>query len=242
MFHNVESNSHRIHEDTSIIVDNLIEFILRNYYALQEAAGKSISSLLDRSKQVSVEVKIDGEKVYAKQGDLEPTVNELTPSQIDELGAALEHPELVTGSVSILINNELVLHIENGQVLQDELGLIPTQQESIAVDIISEPEVETNSRVLIAQAGSLLIAQYGYQVSENVSAFHGHSYCYEQSDGSFSIHAYGRGAIFADGDFTSNATEQDIQTLTELPQKVEQQLNQSQQQEQTTKRSPVLKM
>lgn len=240
MFHNIESHANNIHENTSAIVDNLIEFILRNYYFLQEEAGKRIGSLLERSNQVSVEVKFDGEQVYAKQGDDEPTVNQLTPSQVEELKAALENPKLVTGSVSILINKELILHIENGQVLQDELGLITTQRES-SLDIISKTEPDIERGESITQAGSLLIASYGYQVSEGVSAFHGHSYYYEQSDESFSIRAYDRGTIFCDGEFTSSATEQDIQTLKDLPQKVEQQLSESQQQQQTSKQSAVLK-
>ena len=246
MFQNLESHATSIHESTSQIVDSLIDLILRSYYALEKKAAEGINALIDRDspkqqlnepKPVSVELQINGQKVYAKQGEQE-TDNLLTQEHLNELKAALEHPELASGSVCILIDNQPVLRIEEGQVLQDDLGLASSQTQSLEASL--EPDRSTERA--ITQAGSLLITNYGYEVSENVSAFHGHNYCYEQSDESLTIRAYGRGDVFKDGEFTSIATESDRQTLTQLPEKVDQQLSQDRQQQQTSKQSPVLRM
>ena len=246
MFQNLESHATSIHESTSQIVDSLIDLILRSYYALEKKAAEGINALIDRDspkqqlnapKPVSVELQINGQKVYAKQGEQE-TDNKLTQEHLNELKAALEHPELASGSVCILIDNQPVLRIEEGQVLQDDLGLASSQTQSLEASL--EPDRSTERA--ITQAGSLLITNYGYEVSENVSAFHGHNYCYEQSDESLTIRAYGRGDVFKDGEFTSIATESDRQTLTQLPEKVDQQLSQDRQQQQTSKQSPVLRM
>lgn len=99
---------------------------------------------------------------------------------------------------------------------------------------------EQSSETLIAQAGSVLITNYGYGVFEDISAYHGQTYSYEQNNESMSIHAYGRGAVFKDGEFTSIATEKDVQILSELPQKVEQQLSQDRQQQQQKTKTPGL--
>ena len=243
MFQNLESHATSIHESTSQIVERLIDLILRSYYALEKKAAEGINALIDRDspkqqlnapKPVSVELQINGQKVYAKQGERE-TDNLLTQEHLNELKAALEHPELASGSVCILIDNQPVLRIEEGQVLQDNLGLASSQTQS--EDASLEPDRSTERA--ITQAGSLLIANYGYEVSENVSAFHGHNYCYEQSDESLTIRAYGRGDVFKDGEFTSIATDSDRQTLTQLPEKVDQQLSQDQQQQQQQTRTPL---
>ena len=246
MFQNLESHATSIHESTSQIVDSLIDLILRSYYALEKKAAEGINALIERDspkqqlnepKPVSVELQINGQKVYAKLGEQE-TDNKLTQEHLNELKAALEHPELASGSVWILIDNQPVLRIEEGQVLQDDLGLASSQTQSLEASL--EPDRSTERS--ITQAVSLLIANYGYEVSENVSAFHGHNYCYEQSDESLTIRAYGRGDVFKDGEFTSIATESDRQTLTQLPEKVDQQLSQDWQQQQTSKQSPVLRV
>ena len=86
MFQNLESHATSIHESTSQIVDSLINFILRSYYALGKKAAEGINALIDRDspkqqlnepKPVSVELQINGQKVYAKQGEQE-TDNKLT--------------------------------------------------------------------------------------------------------------------------------------------------------------------
>lgn len=237
MFQNLESHATSIHESTSQIVDSLIDFILRSYYALEKKAAEGINALIDREQPLSVEVQVSGQQVYAKLGEQE-TVNKFTQEHLNELQAAFKHPELVSGSVCILIDNKPVLRIEDGQVLQDDLGLASSQKSSLEPSL----EPDNNSERLITQAGSSLIANYGYEVSENVSAFHGHNYCYEQSDESLSIRAYGRGDVFKDGEFTSIATDSDRQTLSQLPEKVEQQLSQDRQQQTASKQSPVLKI
>lgn len=254
MFQNLESHGSSIHESTSQTVDSLVEFIVKCYHGFEKYTRKkldeylksreqslkknnSVNSLnkLDKLKPVSAEIQINGKQVYAKQGE-HRTVNQLTQNNLDRLKAAFDRPELVEGSVCILIDNKSVLRIEEGQVVQDDLGLTKSQ--------LIEPslEPENNSEKLITQAGSLLITNYGYQVSEDISAFHGHNYCYEQSDESLTIRAYGRGDVFKDGEFTATATESDRQTLTQLPEKVEQQLNQDrqqQQQQQQQKKTPL---
>lgn len=250
MFQNLESHASSIHESTSQIVDSLIESILRSYYALEQKAAEGVRNLTNRdpigqleqnlnpSKPVSVELQIDGKQVYAKRGEQE-TVNQLTQENLNELKAAFERPELVEGSVCILIDNKPVLRIEEGLVVQDDLGLTGRQTQPLEPSL----EPENNSEKLIAQAGSLLIANYGYGVSDQVSAFHGHNYCYEQSGESLSIRAYGRGDVFKDGEFTALATDSDRQTLSQLPGKVDQQLSQDRQQQlqQTSKQSSVLR-
>lgn len=278
MFKEIESYAMPVHESTSQIVDSLIEFILKSYYAIQDRALDLVRHAVNRdkpeqvsvevqtngqqaqTKQVAVELQINGQTVYAKQGQDE-TVNQLTESDLKQLKDAFEHPELVEGSVSILVDGKTVLLIEDGQVLQDDLGITQSHNQSLSLSLEAEQTSETerligqaeslqdeqeieeyqnqsidpsleseeSSETLIAQAGSVLIANYGYGVSEDISAYHGQTYSYEQNNESMSIHAYGRGAVFKDGEFTSIATEQDKSTLTELPQKVEQQLNQDQQ-------------
>jgi len=246
MFQNLESHATSIHESTSQIVDSLIDLILRSYYALEKKAAEGINALIDRDspkqqlnapKPVSVELQINGQKVYAKQGERE-TDNSLTQEHLNELKAALEHPELASGSVCILIDNQPILRIESGQVLQDDLGLASSQTQTLEASL----EPDRSAERAITQASSLLIANYGYEVSENVSAFHGHNYCYEQSDESLTIRAYGRGDVFKDGEFTSIATDSDRQTLTQLPEKVDLQLSQDLLQQQTSRQSPVLKI
>ncbi len=291
MFKEIESHAMPVHESTSQIVDSLIEFILKSYYAIQDRALDLIRHAVNRdkpeqvsvevqtngqpvqTKQVVVELQLNGQTVYAKQGQDE-TINQLTESDLKQLKDAFEHPELVEGSVSILVDGKTVLLIEDGQVLQDDLGVTQSQNQSFSSSLEAERSSETerliaqaessqedeqeieeyqnesidpslsaeqSSETLIAQAGSVLIANYGYGVSENISAYHGQTYSYEQNNESISIHAYGRGAVFKDGEFTSIATEQDKSTLTELPQKVEQQLNQDRmQQQQKTRTSPRL--
>ena len=244
MFQNLESHANSIHESTSQIVDSLIDFILRSYYALEKKAAEGINTLIDREKPeqqlkppkpVSVELQINGQKVYAKQGEQE-TDNLLTQEHLIELKAALEHPELASGSVCILIDNQPVLRIESGQVLQDDLGLASRQTQR--QDASLEPDRSTERA--ITQASSLLIANYGYFVSENISAFHGHNYCYEQNDESLTIRAYGRGDVFKDGEFTSIATDSDRQTLSQLPDKVDLQITQDRQSQQQQKKQPSL--
>lgn len=290
MFKEIESHAMPVHESTSQIVENLIRFILERFYETEKAAGKVVAYLLDlnksrqsvevqvegqqsQTKQVAVELQITGQTVYAKQGQDE-TINQLTESDLKQLKDAFEHPELVEGSVSILVDGKPVLLIEDGQVLQDDLGITQSPNQSFSSSLEAERSSETerliaqaessqedeqeieeyqnesidpslsaeqSSKTLIAQAGSVLIANYGYGVSEDISAYHGQTYSYEQNNESMSIHAYGRGAVFKDGEFTSIATEQDKLTLTELPQKVEQQLNQDRQQQQQQKtRTPGL--
>lgn len=254
MFQNFESHGSSIHESTNQTVDSLIGFIVKCYHGLEKYTRKKLDEYLksrkeslktnnlvnslnkpDGFKPVSAEIQINGKQVYAKQGEQE-SINQLTQENLDQLKAAFEHPELVEGSVCILIDNKPVLRIEEGQVLQDDLGLTKSQNQLIEPSL----EPENNSERLITQAGSLLITNYGYQVSEDISAFHGHNYCYEQSDESLTIRAYGRGDIFKDGEFTAIATESDRQTLTQLPEKVERQLNQDrQQQQQQHTRTPL---
>lgn len=241
MFQHLESHAHNLHENTNVLVDNLIEFILKSYYDFERAAAKFSSYLLDKnqpSAKNNVEIQINGQQVYSKQADREPTVT-LTPQQLEQLSSALEKPELVEGSVRILIDELPVLHIENGQILQDDLELLKTQSQSLDLNTSSQIAQE-QAPDLITQAGNVLIAEHGRQLSEKISAFHGHSYSYEQNDGSFSIHAYGRGAVFKDGAFTALATQDDQQTLSQLPQRVKQELGQLQQQ--ANQRSPALKV
>ena len=248
MFQHLESHATSIHESTSQIVDNLIEFILRSYYTLEQKAAEGIRHLTNRdpkeqleqnltpSKPLSVELQVNGKQVYEKLGSQE-TVNQLTQENLNQLKAAFDRPELVEGSVCILIDNKPVLRIEEGQVLQDDLSLTSNQTQRLEASL----KPENNSERLITQAGRLLITNYGYEVSENVSAFHGHNYCYEQSNKSLSIRAYGRGDVFKDGEFTALATGSDRQTLSQLPDKVEQQITQDRQsQQQQTKKQPSL--
>ena len=79
MFQNLESHATSIHESTSQIVDSLIDFILRSFYALEKKAAEGINALIDREKPeqqlktlkpVSVELQINWQKVYAKHGEL----------------------------------------------------------------------------------------------------------------------------------------------------------------------------
>ncbi len=246
MSQNLESHATSIHESTSQIVDSLIEFILRSYYALEQKAAEGIRHLttqdskeqlkqnLNTSRPLSVELQIDGQRVYAKRGEQE-TVNQLNQENLNQLKAAFARPELVEGSVCILIDNKPVLRIEEGQVLQDDLSLTSNQTQRIEASL----EPDESSQRAITHAGSLLIANYGYEVSQTVRAFHGHNYCYEQSDESLTIRAYGRGDVFKDGEFTAVATESDRQTLSQLPEKVEQQINQDRQQQQQQTKAPL---
>lgn len=290
MFKEIESYAMPVHESTSQIVDDLIEFILKSYYAIQDRALDLVRHAVNRdrpeqvsvevqtngqkvqTKQVAVELQINGQTVYAKQGQDE-TINQLTQSDLSQLKDAFEHPELVEGSVSILVDGKPVLLIEDGQVLQDDLGITQSQNQSLSSSLEAEQNLETerliaqaeseqdaeyereeyqdesinpsleaeeSSETLIAQAGSALIANYGYGVSEDISAYHGQTYSYEQNNESMSIHAYGRGAVFKDGEFTSIATDSDRQNLSQLPEKVEQQLSQDrQQQRQQQTRTPL---
>ncbi|MBE9035192.1 hypothetical protein [aff. Roholtiella sp. LEGE 12411] len=227
---NFESQAHSIHESTSAIVDRLINLILQKHQQMLVLTGKLLDSLLNKPTSANIEIQIKGQKVYDKQGDLKPTVNLLTLDQVNELKGSLDNPSTTKGSVRILIDDKPILDIKDGQVLRDDLGLIRDQTQSLQASKNLETEQGISSKSSIIQAGTSLITQYGYQVSENISAFRGQTYSYERNNESFTIHAYGRGAVFKDGDFTALATEQDQKTIMQLPEKVKKELSQNQQQ------------
>jgi hypothetical protein len=230
MSNNFESHAHSIHESTSAVVDRLINLILQKHHQALVLTGKLLDSLLNKPTSANIEIQIQGKKVYDKQGELKPTVNLLTTNQVNELKASLENPKTTKGSIRILIDDQPILDIKDGQVLRDDLGLTQDQTQSLQASTNLETEQDISSKSSIIQAGTSLITQYGYQISENISAFRGQSYSYERNNESFSIHAYGRGAVFKDGDFTALATEQDQKTIMQLPQKVQKELSQNQQQ------------
>lgn len=242
MFQNLESHAHSTHENTTVALDNLIEFIFKNYYKLEKGAAKLVNYFLDQAQfsTKNIEIQIDGQQVYFKQGNQKPTIA-LPQQQLDkQLKLAQEQPELIKGSFRILVEGLPVLDIENGQVLQDSLNMTSKQSENFDLSANSQIDQDKTPDTSITQAGNLLIAEHGRQLSEKISAFHGHSYSYEQNDGSFSIHAYGRGAVFKDGTFTAIATQDDQEILSQLPHKVKQELGQ--QMQANHQPSPVLKV
>ncbi|MEM7580255.1 MAG: hypothetical protein AAF316_10475 [Cyanobacteria bacterium P01_A01_bin.80] len=220
MPNNFEQNANSIHESTNVIVDRLINSILLLHHQLLVSTGRIFDSLLDSLNNTNIKIQIEGQKVYDKHGSLKPTIDLLTVDKVNAIKVGLENPWITKSSLRIFLDNKPILDIHDGQILRDDVGLTQVKNQNFKIDMTGE----------IEEAGTSLVTQYGYQVSEDISAFRGQNYYYELNHESFSIHAYGRGTVFKDGYFTELSTDKDQKTIMKLPQKVQKELNKNQQQ------------
>ncbi len=105
----------------------------------EDYALSVVQSLEQRGINVSrLNININGEPVFAmKDGDIDKSKTEINGFQAELLRQALTDPASMKGSVKITQGSRVLVHIKDGQVLSDALGIV---KESAKVDIKSPDE------------------------------------------------------------------------------------------------------
>jgi len=103
----------------------------------EDYALSVVQSLEQRGINVSrLNININGEPVFAmKDGDIDRSRTEINGQQAELLRQALTDPASMKGSVKITQGSRVLVHIKDGRVLSDALGIV---KESAKVDIKSK--------------------------------------------------------------------------------------------------------
>ena len=133
--------------------------------AAEDYALSVVQSLDQRRIDVDrLEIKVNGEPVFAmKDGNIDRDKTEINDKQAELLKQALKDPTSFEGSVRITQGNKVLLHVENGRVITDSVGLT---KESAKVEVESPESVNQGLYERYSQgvnqpglAGSQKIAQ-----------------------------------------------------------------------------------
>ena len=105
----------------------------------EDYALSVVQSLEQRGINVSrLGISVNGEPVFGmKDGDIDRSRTEINGRQAELLRQALTDPASMKGSVKITQGSRVLVHIKDGQVLSDALGIV---KESAKVDIKSPDE------------------------------------------------------------------------------------------------------
>lgn len=106
----------------------------------EDYALSVVQSLDQRRIDVDrLEIKVDGETVFGmKDGDIDKSKTAINDKQAELLKQALNDPASMKGSVRITQGKKVLLHVENGRVITDAVGIT---KESAKVDIKSPESV-----------------------------------------------------------------------------------------------------
>ena len=129
-------------ENEPVIKSPLKEQETDSLHSPKEAEDYALSvvqSLEQRGINVSrLGISVNGEPVFGmKDGDIDRSRTEINGRQAELLRQALTDPASMKGSVKITQGSRVLVHIKDGQVLSDALGIV---KESAKVDIKSPDE------------------------------------------------------------------------------------------------------
>ncbi len=107
--------------------DKLVE---KGDFKSLESTLNEIQQALDNKQfqgNLPLSISIGRTNVFKAVPGVEPTVNKITPDQVELLQKALQDPQGIQGSVRVYIGNEKVFHVNNGQVIANQLNLPSAQ-------------------------------------------------------------------------------------------------------------------
>lgn len=103
----------------------MLEYILREI----EASGRKIDE-----KKIGIVFKDDKNKVNQVVGDKLSVADKISSENAKLLQTALENPQNLKGGVIICVNNEKILDVEDGKVIEDKLNLTSKHKEQSKVN------------------------------------------------------------------------------------------------------------
>ncbi len=140
----------------------------------------------------------------------------LPENTIDEydvflLSTALVEPENLTGVVAISLDGQQVLHVKDGQVVQDSLGLIYNQQKEQA-DLEGQMRATEGKRLLPYAKALLDIC--GQSTLDGSKRWEGNRYIFTEQGGQLTVTAKdGEREILNNEGFTELASNEDIASM-----------------------------
>ncbi|GAX39000.1 hypothetical protein [Nodularia sp. NIES-3585] len=108
---------------------------------------------VEPSKEISIFT--SNKLVYKGAVDQEPLKNEITPELVETLDKALSEPQNLQGSIRIMIGNEKLLHLRDGEVISDKLGLLENQAQQQTQSQAQKSEIPKSIDDLQQQLNSL---------------------------------------------------------------------------------------
>lgn len=171
-------------------------------------------------------IQVGKDRVYKSKLNQEPTENKLTPEHIKQIQIALEKPQELKGSVSILVGDERIFHAKDGQVIEDTLSLTSSEQQlSIRINQKIDAPNQGRGKDSVVQAigrglahkASKMLAFLGKRAEDNSLQYESNNYIFTQKEKQLSIVAKdGRGEILNQNGFTEVATDKDITSLQQI--------------------------
>lgn len=139
--------------------------------------------------------------------------NKLTPQGFEHFRTGLEESSNLLGSLIFCVENQVVLHIENGEVVCDSLEIIPEVQAQMRASSIEATYQEIAGQNLLSPIKTVLEA-CGDRTKEGELCYVGKDYVYTCKDGEISVSTIAEGKeILNCSGFTKEATKNDIALL-----------------------------
>lgn len=121
-------NNQILKETTKVVINSIVSKI--------QNAGKNIDT------DSHLVIRIDGHVIYKSKVNQEVVENKLDENKLEQIRVALENPQRLENSVSILFGREQVYHASKGEVLMDSLQPISKTQVVEFVGIDEDEEVK----------------------------------------------------------------------------------------------------
>lgn len=164
---------------------------------------------------------VDGESLYRTKINQEPSENKLSVQQFYKIRKALQEPELVDGSVSILKDGQRVFYVKDRKIFQNALFLLtkdPAELSAVLAEQLSKAEQLDAKGKKLAEQVSEVLGIVGRRLDlEDYGSIHFKSvnYIFNLDEyGCLTVaDKYGRGILLNTDGLTQIATDTDIEAF-----------------------------